>query len=36
MTSKHSKKEIIQKGKEAEQDFLNWLDKNKFSYLYIN
>lgn len=35
MTKKHIN-EIVQKGKDAEQDFLNWLDKNEFSYLYIN
>ena len=34
MTKKHIN-EIVQKGKDAEQDFLNWLDKNEFSYLYI-
>ena len=27
---------IVQICKNAEQDFLNWLDENKFSYLYIN
>ena len=35
MTKKHIDK-IVKKGKDAEQDFLNWLDENKFSYLYIN
>lgn len=27
---------IVQICKNAEQDFLDWLDENKFSYLYIN
>ena len=27
---------IVQICKNAEQNFLNWLDENKFSYLYIN
>ena len=27
---------IVQICKNAEQDFLNWLDENKFSYLYIS
>ncbi len=35
MIKKHIEK-IVKKGKDAEQDFLNWLDENKFSYLYIN
>ncbi|WP_260923425.1 hypothetical protein [Aliarcobacter cryaerophilus] len=28
--------EIVNKVKDSEQDFINWLDENKFSYLYIN
>jgi hypothetical protein len=28
--------EIVNKVKDSEQDLINWLDENKFSYLYIN
>lgn len=34
--TKAQKNEINEQGKAAEIDFLNWLDENKFSYLYIN